>query len=143
MIESVKITLLICLTGLVASVLVISYNEYTNRYEIISTADNTLYIFDRKSTILNKCKNGECSVITTKLPQIQLWQMGSIQDSTIKQKTTNVHSNYSMRTQIQPSNNINDVHNNSIESNTQKEQNQQNINANSQEPSNQNDEFND
>jgi hypothetical protein len=49
-------------------VLFISYNEYSNRYSLISTSDNSIYIFDKKSTVLNKCDEKGCSIIETKLP---------------------------------------------------------------------------
>ncbi|MDR1289312.1 MAG: hypothetical protein LBJ77_02880 [Holosporales bacterium] len=68
MVYGVKNTLIICLTILVACVLFISYNEYTNRYALVVTQDNSLYIFDKKSTVLNKCSDKGCSVIETKLP---------------------------------------------------------------------------
>ncbi|MDR1034675.1 MAG: hypothetical protein LBL32_01940 [Holosporales bacterium] len=68
MVNGVKNTLIICLTILVSCVLFISYNEYTNRYTLVVTQDNSLYIFDKKSTILNKCSDKGCAVIETKLP---------------------------------------------------------------------------
>ena len=68
LVGGVKITLIICLTILVSAVLLISYNEYTNRYSIVTTQDNNVYIFDKKSTILNKCGEKGCQVIETKLP---------------------------------------------------------------------------
>jgi hypothetical protein len=68
MVNGVKNTLIVCITILVSCVLLISYNEYTNRYILITTSDNILYIFDKKSTILNKCSGNECAVIETKLP---------------------------------------------------------------------------
>ena len=74
MVPGVKITLLICFTVLLSCFLAISYNEYVNRYIIITASDNSLYIFDKKSTVLNHCVNDQCSVINTKLPQSQLWQ---------------------------------------------------------------------
>ncbi len=68
MFGGVKITLIICLTIITSSVLFISYNEYSGRYSIVSTADNGIYIFDKKSTILNRCDGKNCVVIETKLP---------------------------------------------------------------------------
>lgn len=68
MFGGVKITLILCLTIVVSSVLFISYNEYLNRYELIATNDNSVYIFDKRSTVLNRCDNKGCNVIETKLP---------------------------------------------------------------------------
>jgi hypothetical protein len=68
MINGVKITLVICLTILVSCVLCISYNEYTNRYSIVAANDNALYIFDKKSAVLNRCSEKGCELIETKLP---------------------------------------------------------------------------
>lgn len=68
MIGGIKATLIICLTVLVSCVLFISYNEYANRYSLIATNDNHLYIFDKKSTILNRCGEKGCELIETKLP---------------------------------------------------------------------------
>jgi hypothetical protein len=68
MFGAVKITLVICLTILVSCVLFISYNEYTNRYNLVTTNDNGVYIFDKKNTVLNKCDANGCQVIETKLP---------------------------------------------------------------------------
>ena len=68
MFGGVKITLILCLTIVVSCVLFISYNEYTNRYSLLTTNDNSLYIFDKKSTVLNKCDGKSCSAIETKLP---------------------------------------------------------------------------
>ncbi len=67
-INGVKVTLIICLTIVVTCVLCISYSEYLNRYSIISTNDNNVYIFDKKSTIMNRCNQNGCEVIETKLP---------------------------------------------------------------------------
>ena len=67
-INGVKITLIICLTILVSAVLVISYNEYSNRYTITPVGDNSIYIFDKKSTVLNRCSEKGCEVVETKLP---------------------------------------------------------------------------
>lgn len=52
----------------VCCVLFISYNEYTNRYSLLTTNENSIYIFDKKSTALNKCDTKGCTVIETKLP---------------------------------------------------------------------------
>lgn len=53
---------------IVCCVLFISYNEYTNRYSLLTTNENSIYIFDKKSTVLNKCDAKGCSIIETKLP---------------------------------------------------------------------------
>ena len=68
MFGGVKITLILCLTIVVSCVLFISYNEYTNRYSLLTANDNSLYIFDKKSTVLNKCDGNSCVVVETKLP---------------------------------------------------------------------------
>ncbi|MDR1234268.1 MAG: hypothetical protein LBJ92_03940 [Holosporales bacterium] len=68
MIHGAKNTLIVCLTVLVSCVLFISYNEYTNRYALVATKDNSLYIFDKRSTVLNRCSEKGCQVIETKLP---------------------------------------------------------------------------
>lgn len=68
MFGGVKITLIICLTIITSCVLFISYNEYSERYSIVSTSDNGIYIFDKKSTVLNRCDGKNCFVIETKLP---------------------------------------------------------------------------
>lgn len=68
MFGGVKITLIICLTIVTSCVLFISYNEYSERYSIVSTSDNGIYIFDKKSTVLNRCDGKNCIVIETKLP---------------------------------------------------------------------------
>ena len=68
MFGGVKITLILCATMVVCCVLFISYNEYTNRYTLLTSNDNSLYIFDKKSTVLNKCDSKSCSAIETKLP---------------------------------------------------------------------------
>ena len=77
MIDSTKITILLCLTILVTSILVMSYNEYVNRFSIIATQDNGIYIFDKKSTVLNRCENGKCITIPTNFPQNQLLNMNN------------------------------------------------------------------
>lgn len=68
MFGGVKITLIICLTIITSCILFISYNEYSERYSIVSTSDNGIYIFDKKSTVLNRCDGKNCFVIETKLP---------------------------------------------------------------------------
>lgn len=68
MFGGVKITLIICLTIITSCVLFISYNEYSNRYALVSTKDDGIYIFDKKSAVLNKCDGKTCSIIETKLP---------------------------------------------------------------------------
>lgn len=68
MFGGIKITLILCLTVVVSCVLFISYNEYTNRYSLVIAPDNSVYIFDKKSTVLNRCNENGCAVIETKLP---------------------------------------------------------------------------
>ena len=68
MFGGVKITLILCLTMIVCCVLFISYNEYADRYSLIATNDNSLYIFDKKSSVLNRCDGETCRMIETKLP---------------------------------------------------------------------------
>lgn len=67
-INGVKVTFIICLTIIVCCVLGISFSEYTNRYTIVPASDNSVYIFDKKSTTLNKCDNAGCQLLETKLP---------------------------------------------------------------------------
>lgn len=67
-INGVKITLVICLTIVVTCILCISYSEYINRYSIVTTQDSSVYIFDKKSTVLNRCSEKGCDLIETKLP---------------------------------------------------------------------------
>jgi hypothetical protein len=69
MFGGVKMTLVICITIIVVCVLLISYNEYEGRYYVVGNADNSLYIFDKKNAVLNKCNENGCVVIETKLPQ--------------------------------------------------------------------------
>ncbi|MDR1333135.1 MAG: hypothetical protein LBJ69_01900 [Holosporales bacterium] len=69
MFGGVKITLIISLTILTSCVLLISYNECTNRYIMHGNSDNTIYIFDKKSTTLNLCTGEGCKVIETKFPK--------------------------------------------------------------------------
>jgi hypothetical protein len=69
MFGAVKMTLIICLTIVIVCVLLISYNEYEGRYFVIGSTDNSLYIFDKKSAVLNKCSEKGCVVVETKLPQ--------------------------------------------------------------------------
>lgn len=66
--NAVKMTLIICLTIIVSAVLIIAYNEYTHRYTLITTQNSNLYIFDKKSGILNLCNENGCKIIETKLP---------------------------------------------------------------------------
>ncbi|MDR3224029.1 MAG: hypothetical protein LBT03_00355 [Holosporales bacterium] len=68
MFGGVKITLIISLTVLTSCILLISYSEYANRYNIIGNSDNSIYIFDKKSIVLNRCSENGCKVIETKLP---------------------------------------------------------------------------
>lgn len=82
MIESVKITLLLCLTGVTLCVLVLSYGEYTNRYAIVATQNNGIYIFDKKTVTLNKCENGKCEVIRANFPSDRL-PLGSAQTQAV------------------------------------------------------------
>jgi hypothetical protein len=69
MFGGVKITLITSLTILTSCVLFISYNECTNRYIIHGNSDNTIWIFDKKSTTLNKCGEDGCKVVETKFPK--------------------------------------------------------------------------
>ena len=87
--DSTKITILLCLTILVTSVLVMSYNEYVNRFSIIATQNNGIYIFDKKSATLNKCENGQCTTIQTHFPQNPLLQINSTHQP-VQQYATNV-----------------------------------------------------
>ena len=95
MIDSTKITILLCLTILVTSILVMSYNEYVNRFSIIATQDNGIYIFDKKSATLNKCQNGQCTTILTNFPQNPLLQSGNKQQfaTNITQQQANSNDN--------------------------------------------------
>ena len=72
LISGVKVTLIICLTILVSAILIISYSEYVNRYAIVTTQNNNVYIFDKKSTVLNRCNDNGCSLVETKLPSTVL-----------------------------------------------------------------------
>ena len=67
--NSVKMTIVICLTVVVMGVLFISYNEYINRYKIVSNADNSVYIFDQKTNVLNHCEKGGCKLLEPIFPQ--------------------------------------------------------------------------
>ncbi|MDR1609477.1 MAG: hypothetical protein LBR78_01315 [Holosporales bacterium] len=69
MFGGVKIALITSLTILTSCVLFISYNECTNRYIIHGNSDNTIWIFDKKSTTLNKCGEDGCKVVETKFPK--------------------------------------------------------------------------
>jgi hypothetical protein len=69
MFGGVKIALITSLTILTSCVLFISYNECTNRYVIHGNSDNTIWIFDKKSTTLNKCGEDGCKVVETKFPK--------------------------------------------------------------------------
>ena len=89
MIDSTKISILLCLTIIVTSILVMSYNEYVNRFSIIATQDNGIYIFDKKSATLNKCENDKCILIQTNFPQNQLLQ-SSNKEQPVQQYATNV-----------------------------------------------------
>ncbi|MBR1944332.1 MAG: hypothetical protein IJ848_02560 [Alphaproteobacteria bacterium] len=106
MIDSTKITILLCLTILVTSILVMSYNEYVNRFSIIATQDNGIYIFDKKSATLNRCENGHCTAIPTQFPQNPLFQIGSNNKSNQQQYATNVTPN---QTQLMQNPNINQI----------------------------------
>lgn len=96
MIEHTKITLLICLTSLVICILALSYNDYHNRFSIISMPDNAIYIFDKKSAILNRCINGECQIVNTKFPNLPFWGNGSVE-----QKKANDSTPQQAQSQIQ------------------------------------------
>ena len=50
---------------------------------MLTTNDNSVYIFDKKSTVINMIANGQCSVINTKLPQMQVWNSGGNMIKTI------------------------------------------------------------
>ncbi len=80
MIANVKITLLICLTFITSAVLFLSYSEYNHRYELITTQNNGIYIFDKKTTTLNKCENGKCETIQTNFPTDRI--LGRLSTST-------------------------------------------------------------
>lgn len=79
MIGSVKITLLLCLTGITSCILFLSYGEYINRYELITTQNNGIYIFDKKTVTLNKCENGKCEMLQTNFPEDRLLKSPSVQ----------------------------------------------------------------
>ena len=66
--NAVKMTLIICLTIIISSILIIAYNEYTQRYILLTTPNSDLYIFDQKSGVLNQCNENGCKIIKTKLP---------------------------------------------------------------------------
>ncbi len=66
-INGVKITIVICLTIIVSCILFISYSEYVDRYTVVPTQDNSVYIFDKKTTALNKCNNEGCKSLETNL----------------------------------------------------------------------------
>lgn len=108
MIDSTKITILLCLTILVTSILVMSYNEYVNRFSIIATQDNGIYIFDKKSAVLNRCENGRCIAIPTQFPQNPIFNIGN-NKSNQQQYATNVTQNQTQLMQNNP--NINQVPN--------------------------------
>ena len=67
-INGVKITLVVCFTVMLAFILHIAYLEYVDRYTIIYTPDNAVFIFDKKTTIMSRYANGACQLIDTKLP---------------------------------------------------------------------------
>ena len=67
-INGVKITLVVCFTIILAFILHIAYCEYVDRYSIIYTSDNAVFIFDKKTTIMSRYANGTCQLIDTKLP---------------------------------------------------------------------------
>ena len=124
MVDSTKITILLCLTILVTSVLVMSYNEYVNRFSIIATQDNGIYIFDKKSATLNRCENGQCTAIQTHFPQNPLLQMGSTQQP-VQQYATNVTQIPSQKqnNNRNVNNNTNQVSNNTNDNNNSNKQN--------------------
>lgn len=92
MFGGIKITLIICLTIITSCVLFISYTEYSDRYSLVSTSDNGIYIFDKKSTVLNKCDGKECVVIETKLPTKTILN----QDSALQQRSALFEAEKSM-----------------------------------------------
>ena len=133
MIDSTKITILLCLTILVTSILVMSYNEYVNRFSIIATQNNVIYIFDKKSAVLNKCENGQCTQIPTYFPQNPLLQWNNTQQQTQQYATNITH----LPQQQHQMNNQN-VNNNSnqVQNNTNNNNMNQNINNNNQQVNN-------
>ena len=135
MIDSTKITILLCLTIIVTSILVMSYNEYVNRFSIITTQNNVIYIFDKKSTILNKCENGQCVQIPTYFPQNPLLQWNNTQQPMQQQYATNITHLPQPQHQM---NNQNNVNNNStqLQNNTNSSNGNQNTNNNNQQVSN-------
>ena len=132
MIDSTKISILLCLTIIVTSILVMSYNEYVNRFSIIATQDNGIYIFDKKSATLNKCENDKCILIQTNFPQNQLLQ-SSNKEQPVQQYATNVtplpninqnqqQQNYNNQSNPQQYNNTQYNDNNNQENNNNSQQ---------------------
>lgn len=136
MFGGVKITLIICLTIITSCVLFISYNEYSERYSIVSTSDNGIYIFDKKSTVLNRCDGKNCFVIETKLPTKTIlnqdtgFQQSKLFESEKSMVTATLdNSNTNSDSKIINSNNNND---NDNESKENKLSNPESSNTNSQ-----------
>ncbi|MDR1488358.1 MAG: hypothetical protein LBI26_01265 [Holosporales bacterium] len=96
-VNGVKITLIVCLTIIVSCILFISYMEYTSRYSIFPTSDNSLYIFDKKSTVLSKCNDAGCKILDTKLP-IQANGAGGLITSQIMEKSSSLFGGTSTMT---------------------------------------------
>ena len=128
MIDSTKITILLCLTILVTSILVMSYNEYVNRFSIIATQNNVIYIFDKKSAVLNKCENGQCIPIPTYFPQNPLLQWNNTQRQT-QQYATNITHLPQQQPQVNNQNNVNN-NTNQLQSNINSSDNNRNQNTN-------------
>ena len=122
MVDSTKITILLCLTILVTSILVMSYNEYVNRFSIIATQDNGIYIFDKKSTVLNRCENGKCITIPTNFPQNPLLSMSNSSQS--NQQSQQYAAN------VTPLPTVNQQQNNNVQYNNQANNEQYDNNQN-------------
>lgn len=100
LINGVKITLIICLTIIVTCVLGMSYSEYLNRYSLITTQDNGLYIFDKKNTILNRCNDNGCKVIETHLPDRVRGGLGMVAETINQAQKTMFGRDKSMQEEI-------------------------------------------
>lgn len=129
MIDSTKISILLCLTIIVTSILVMSYNEYVNRFSIIATHDNGIYIFDKKSTMLNKCENGKCTLMQTYFNQNPVLQMDTRQQQ-VQQYATNITQLPNINQQSQSQNNNNNQYNDKNNSNAQNNNEEFNSNNN-------------
>lgn len=112
MIDNTKISILFCLTVIVTGILIMSYNEYVNRFSIITTQNNVIYIFDKKSATLNKCENDQCTLIQTNFPQNPIMQNNNKNQATQQYATNvtplpNIMPNQQQQNNITPNNNIN------------------------------------